>query len=1289
MKILKKLTSFLLCTVLLLSMLSVIGVSAYEEEPVSYPMGDGEVYFDPATGTVTGWNGSITLAQIPEEIGGVPVTAIGERAFNRCFDLEEVVIPDTVTVIGEFAFANCYELQKVTLSDSVTTIGNYGFYNCENLGDITFGEGEATIGDYAFAYCSGLRNVSLGSGVTALGEGAFYFCESLTEIELPQSLTSFGGKAFYYCRNLREITIPQGVKVIEDMAFFECTGLTKVTLSEGVTTIGSGAFYACESLSEIPLPNGVSTIGEGAFRLCTALTEMIMPDSVTSLGISAFEGCTHLVELSISDNVKILDSYVFFNCSALESVTIPEGVTAIEKGAFMLCDSLTEIAIPDSVEEIGEGAFDNCASLTAIRVGENNVYYSTDSAGVLLNKDRTALIQYPCGREGAYVLPETVTTICKGAFMNSEKLTEVTLHEGLTTIEDAAFSFCGGLISVTIPESVTSLGSYVFHNCTALTEAKVLGHVNIIEESTFANCYSLQSVTLPAGLEVIDGRAFSGCLRLSYVNLPEGLVYIGNNAFAECRALESITLPDSVETIEEYAFSFCENLREMNIPENVSYIGHRVFSGCAAMTGIWVAEENIFYSSDSYGVLYNKYKTLLMCYPAGKTGEYVIAETCMTIGNEAFAGSGLTWVEIPCEVTSIGDAAFRYCTELRSVTIPASVTLLSTSVFEGCSSLSHVHLMGDMFTIYASAFYGCAEEMTLCYRDGAEIWDGYEGLKELWDYTETMNCGKVIYTCNTCGDSYSLKDEDGHPWILAQELLAPTCTEKGSARYICPDCEATKITDIAPTGHEQGTLIQETENYWEYACLKADHNYIVYKDSRMNAMFLEDVTVAFSDSESYPWEYSQEDPVTGWDSIRSTNRDMPGCVSQTSVFFVCDREFVLSFEYLVSSEENYDKLTIYLDGEPVVNEVSGEVSGTYASETLEAGTHELTLIYNKDGSANGGEDRAYLYNLKAIATGEKPEPPITAQDPTLKLNHTLNLASDISINYLIPKTLLEGYDMSTVYLESLIETYNGNEQMGIDRFITYPVENGEYYYFTLTGLAAIHMNNEINSVIRGVKDGVERHSPIDRYSIATYAYSQMNNPKRPNSLKTLCADLLRYGAKAQLFKGYRTDAPADSAMTEEHKSYLSDLDAVTFGQTNRVLNDLPNAPIIWTGKALNLESKVCLKFIFDTGSYVGDPTALTLRISYNDINGVQKTAVIENVEVYNLEFGLYSFTVDVLLAAELRSVVSAQIYAGDTPVSATLQYRADAYGNNKTGVLLDLCKALMAYSDSAKAFFKN
>ncbi|MBP3411652.1 MAG: heparinase II/III family protein, partial [Oscillospiraceae bacterium] len=257
-------------------------------------------------------------------------------------------------------------------------------------------------------------------------------------------------------------------------------------------------------------------------------------------------------------------------------------------------------------------------------------------------------------------------------------------------------------------------------------------------------------------------------------------------------------------------------------------------------------------------------------------------------------------------------------------------------------------------------------------------------------------------------------------------------------------------------------------------------------------------------------------------------------------------------------------------------------TGHSYSYTKVNGLLHLVTCKNCDFST----ETAHSYKEGYCICGE-PEVKEPVEDTNLKLNHSLNLASDISVNLLVSKSLLEGFDMSTVYVESTVDCYEGNRQTGTSTLRIEPVLNGNYCYFTLNGLTAVQMNDRISSVLYGMKDGQPYCSPVDEYSIASYAYSQMNNPDRPESLKVLCADLLRYGAKAQIFKSYRTDALADANMTSAHKSYLSDMEAVTFGNTNKVLNDVANAPITWAGKALDLESKVALKFVFNPVNYKG------------------------------------------------------------------------------------------------------
>ncbi len=322
------------------------------------------------------------------------------------------------------------------------------------------------------------------------------------------------------------------------------------------------------------------------------------------------------------------------------------------------------------------------------------------------------------------------------------------------------------------------------------------------------------------------------------------------------------------------------------------------------------------------------------------------------------------------------------------------------------------------------------------------------------------------------------------------------------------------------------------------------------------------------------------------------------------------------------------------------------------------------------------------YAKVTVKGEEKPE-----ELQSLKLSHSLNLASDISVNLMLYKPYLEGFDMDTVYVETALELYENHDKTATKIIRTEPVLKGNFYYFTLSGLTAVQMNDCVTSVLYGRKDGKLYCSPVDEYSVGTYAYSQLNKPAASKELKALCADLLRYGTAAQIYKDYRADSLVDGAMTEEHKRYLSNVDGLSFGNNNRVLEDLENPSVTWAGKSLDLGSKVMIKFIANCSAYKGEPEALSLHINYMDVDGESMDTVLTESTVYSESLGLYAFTFDGLLAAELRNVVSVQVYAGETPVSCTLQYSADTYGNNKTGALGDLCKALFAYSDSALAYF--
>ena len=177
------------------------------------------------------------------------------------------------------------------------------------------------------------------------------------------------------------------------------------------------------------------------------ITKLIIEDGVTNIGAGAFSACSSLTSVTIGNSVMSIGDHAFADCIGLTSVTIPNSVTHIGAGAFVSCIGLTSVTIPNSVTNIGDNAFLGCIGLTDINVSPDNANFSSGN-GVLFNKDKTTLIKYPAGKQGAsYTIPNSVTSIGEYAFYG-----------------------CIGLTSVTIPANVTNIGQAAFFNCRNLTE---------------------------------------------------------------------------------------------------------------------------------------------------------------------------------------------------------------------------------------------------------------------------------------------------------------------------------------------------------------------------------------------------------------------------------------------------------------------------------------------------------------------------------------------------------------------------------------------------------------------------------------------------------------------------------------------------------------------------------------------------------------------------------------------------------------------------------------------------
>ncbi len=582
-------------------------------------------------------------------------------------------------------------------------------------------------------------------------------------------------------------------------------------------------------------------------------------------------------------------------------------------------------------------------------------------------------------------------------------------------------------------------------------------------------------------------------------------------------------------------------------------------------------------------------------------------------------------------ITTIGSNAFKGCTYLSSVTLPDGLTTIGDSAFYACTLSSSFTIPSSVNTIGNYAFYGSRlTSVTIPY-----------GVSAIGDYT--------FYGCNRLSSVKipdSVKTIGTEAFYGCERLLSMTIPDGVSsignhAFYGCTRMSSVTLPNSVSTIGESAF-----QKCTALTSVTIPNKVEVLSNSVFrNCTGLESVTI--------PESVTYIDRCAFYDCAALTSVTIPGSVKTIDyrAFYGC---IGLESIYILNPTcEFYDE-----------------------KETLSLS--ETGVIYGYADSTTEAYALEYGYTFNPLSSD--PEP-----DESIAIYHSLDLANDISINYVIKAELLEDYDSYT--MKVIVPIYEGNLWMGYDIAYLEPVLSGDYYYFTLNGLEAVQMNDIVEATLYLSKDGREYTSQTDFYSIATYAYNRLGSANTTAELRDLCADLLQYGAKAQSYKGYRSDALADAALTQEQRAYLTDLDTVTFKQHNKTLTDVQEPTITWVGKTLNLGSKVVVRYVVDTTAYTGDMKNLCLRVSYVDAEGEPVTVEVKEFAKFEVGDNWYAFNFDQLRAAELRVVLSAAVYEGDVQVSPTLEYSVDTYCNGKDGILGELCRAMIAYSDSALDFF--
>lgn len=359
----------------------------------------------------------------------------------------------------------------------------------------------------------------------------------------------------------------------------------------------------------------------------------------------------------LDDNTICISRYIGDETNA----TIPAKingltVTTIGKNAFAQT-GLGCLNIPASITDIKPNAF-KFSGFNKIEVDKNNLNY-TSINGVLFSKDKTVLLAYPKENSAtSYIIPDGVKIIESTAFMGTSNLNSIVIPNGVTTIKENAFYLCSNLKNVSIPTSVKGIGEYAFD--------------------------------------------FSACTKENYG------YYIGNCLIGADNEINgNFTIKDGTRLVADSALREIDNLGNISIPASVEIIGDCAFLNFSSesLKNITVANENKYFSSEN-GVLFNKNKTELLCYPCGKNETtYTVPNTVTKLAKVSFSGCKLNKLNLPNNLKYIDESAFTE-TSLKTLSIPESVEYIGKYTFL-MSGIETVNIPKRIATIEEGTFSCC------------------------------------------------------------------------------------------------------------------------------------------------------------------------------------------------------------------------------------------------------------------------------------------------------------------------------------------------------------------------------------------------------------------------------------------------------------------------------------------------------------------------------------------------------------------------------------------------------
>ena len=431
-------------------------------------------------------------------------------------------------------------------------------------------------------------------------------------------------------------------------------------------------------------------------------------------------------------------------------------ITGVYNAAFSNCNKLTTIVFPSTITSFSSNniSFNGCSADYVVD-SDNEFFFSRN--GALYKKvDAWYQLLLAGGSCTSFTVESDIASISTNAFKNSTKLESITIEESTSFLDCGygGFNNCP-LLSAAVYRGISNT---IFRECTTLQEITLGSQIHELHDYEFYGCSNLETITIQGNIWTIGYHAFDGTAWFANAPVENGVKYLDNLAIAwdgttqdvtfknttTCIAksffykfggasLGKIVLPTSITNIPDLMFSYECTIDELVIPANVNRISYKAF---CEWNGQYAATINklIIEDSNNTMLLENSYdnvsasfrKTNIGTVTIGRPlqievvsgtkqdyshpfGDATINKAIITHDidiSDMFYNSKVKEVELPSDMSSIGDYAFYGCTTLNKVISKAPVPpTVSSTGFSSFNYTANLYIPYGYLNSYNSAEY--------------------------------------------------------------------------------------------------------------------------------------------------------------------------------------------------------------------------------------------------------------------------------------------------------------------------------------------------------------------------------------------------------------------------------------------------------------------------------------------------------------------------------------------------------------------------------------------------------